>query len=1086
MDWILQNDLTCINDGSPTRMNRGTGGMSTPDTTFVTAGLSTKTKWSVVEETNMDSDHLPIVIEVKKGDIQTIDTTPFRTRWKSRNVDWKAFREAIEKRINLDRPWKRQTLGCRVERFNEILTRAGNKHVGKTKPSRRRFTMNPKVKALVRKRNQLRKEISTKRKEWLDAAAEVRVARAEAKETAWTEFVESLEVDDDVNKVWRTIKSLDKSQSGSAPNEALSHNGKTVTTNRAKADIFASHYAKVSSLKFNKQDRDEIRNTKKKIYSNGPEVECPPFTTRELNLAIKKMKRKGAPGNDDIPPSFLKELGPKARQELLAICNSSLQDADVPQLWRHGIIIPLLKQGKPASELASYRPICLTSCVVKTIERMICNRLYTMAEVNGWLCNEQAGFRKYRSTEDQIVKLIQRISDGFQARPQALRTVMVLLDYSKAYDKTWKERLLSKIHDLGTPRPITRWIAAFLRTRTAQVLVNGTKSKNARMKQGLPQGSVLSPLLFLLFINDISKVIPDDVESPLFADDASLYSQHADLLVAQGRLQVAVSAVEQWSTDNKLELNVDKSCTYFFTTSSKEHSWRPKIKLLGKDMKFGEGKNESDPKFLGVTLDKGLAFTNHVNDVCSRVTNRRKILFCLSSKQWGWKKRNLKRIYVTMIRSVMDYAAIGWQPWLSKTQFKKLEVAQNACLRAITGQYANSDLECIRAEAGVPSYRTHSDRMIAIGYEKGMRLPLNYPRREAIENEVRHRLKKSSFKQHAEKIIEELSIANAPREPISIHFGESAEIPHVNWEVTDNLDIKQSIEELGKRIDGTNADITIYTDGSCKSGTTDGGAAAVITRGTFSNPVCVEVIVEKGRVYTCSYEEEKRAMLLGINWLSGKMYKMVTFATDSLSLLQAIDNLSQDTTEIRQLLPNVCEHANLMYVPGHRDIPGNEMADEHAKRAATLTDPPDFTVPLRAAKTIIKSEIRDPPVAHHLGRLFYDKVSQDRDHKEVKTRRHATMLAQIRSGHYIGLSYYDAMVDKTETVQPTCQRCESGEIDNTEHWLTKCDATVAARRDIFGTVEIDMVDLAYHPSRIIRLAERTLVRPATVRRAQQA
>ena len=150
----------------------------------------------------------------------------------------------------------------------------------------------------------------------------------------------------------------------------------------------------------------------------------------------------------------------------------------------------------------------------------------------------------------------------------------------------------------------------------------------------------------------VSKQQPDDV-APLFADDASLYSQHADLLVAQGRLQVAVSAVEQWSTDNKLELNVDKSCTYFFTTDKKEYSWTPKIKLLGKEMKFGEGKNESDPKFLGVTLDKGLPFTNHVNDVCSRVTNRRKILFCLSSKQWGWKKRNLKRIYVTMIRWIM-------------------------------------------------------------------------------------------------------------------------------------------------------------------------------------------------------------------------------------------------------------------------------------------------------------------------------------------------------------------------------------------------------------------------------------------------
>ena len=215
------------------------------------------------------------------------------------------------------------------------------------------------------------------------------------------------------------------------------------------------------------------------------------------------MKRKGAPGADNIPPSFLKEMGPKARSELLAICNKSFAEADIPQMWRHGIIIPLLKHGKPASELESYRPICLTSCIVKLLERMISNRLYTMAERKGWLNNQQAGFRKYRSTEDQIIKLIQNISDGFQQKPRALRTVMVLLDYSKAYDRTWKERLLSKIHDLGTPRPITRWMAAFLRTRTAEVVINGTKSNQTRMKQGLPQGSVLSPLLFLLFINDI-------------------------------------------------------------------------------------------------------------------------------------------------------------------------------------------------------------------------------------------------------------------------------------------------------------------------------------------------------------------------------------------------------------------------------------------------------------------------------------------------------------------------------------------------------------------------------------------------------
>ena len=203
-------------------------------------------------------------------------------------------------------------------------------------------------------------------------------------------------------------------------------------------------------------------------------------------------------------------------------------------------------------------------------------RLYAMAETQGWLNNQQAGFRKGRSCEDQVVKLIQNISDGAQQKP-AKRTVMALLDYSKAYDRTWRERLLSKLHDYGTPRQMTRWIAAFLRTRTAEVVINGTKSKRVRLKQGLPQGSVLSPLLFILFINDITKDIPADVESPLFADDASLCGMHENLDVAQDRLQVAVSAVEQWSLDNKLDLNVKKSCTFHFSNHSGEARWRPNI-----------------------------------------------------------------------------------------------------------------------------------------------------------------------------------------------------------------------------------------------------------------------------------------------------------------------------------------------------------------------------------------------------------------------------------------------------------------------------------------------------------------------------
>ena len=189
--------------------------------------------------------------------------------------------------------------------------------------------------------------------------------------------------------------SLDGAPTSSAPNEALKHQGKTIVSNVAKANAFAKHYAQVSSLKFTADERDQNRLAKRNI--NAPAVDdqsCKPFTMGELKAAIRRIKRKGAPGADDIPPSFLKELGAKALNELLEIFNASFNRADIPQLWRHAIVIPLLKAGKPASEIASFRPISLTSCVVKLFERMITERLYNMAEQQNWIAKQQAGFCK--------------------------------------------------------------------------------------------------------------------------------------------------------------------------------------------------------------------------------------------------------------------------------------------------------------------------------------------------------------------------------------------------------------------------------------------------------------------------------------------------------------------------------------------------------------------------------------------------------------------------------------------------------------------------------------------------------------------
>ena len=170
------------------------------------------------------------------------------------------------------------------------------------------------------------------------------------------------------------------------------------------------------------------------------------------------------------------------------------------------------------------------------------------------------------------------------------------------YDYT----LLQKMMELGIPMQFIHWVAAFLRTRTAEVMINGTLSKRVRMKQGLPQGSVLSPLLFVIFINDILKELPEDVIASLFADDAAVYAMDQKLVAAQDKLQKGVSAIEKWSIDNKLDLNLKKSCTYFFSTDSHEAKWRPNILLLGSRMRFGEGERESYPQNFSVS-----AWTGH-------------------------------------------------------------------------------------------------------------------------------------------------------------------------------------------------------------------------------------------------------------------------------------------------------------------------------------------------------------------------------------------------------------------------------------------------------------------------------------------
>ena len=221
---------------------------------------------------------------------------------------------------------------------------------------------------------------------------------------------------------------------------------------------------------------------------------------------------------------MLKHLPRSGMDFLLHIFNLSWSSHSFPSIWKTSSFIPIHKMGKPLDSPASFRPISLTSCVSKLFERNILSRLLFFLESNSILSPRQAGFRPGRSTLDQILYLSQSISDGFNKSRPGSRTILSTIDFSKAFDSVWHPALFHKLISAGLPPCFRRWTQSFLFDRRACVVYQNHKSRSFRVRRGVPQGSILGPVLFSLFINDLPASLPFSVSCSLYADDLAIWS----------------------------------------------------------------------------------------------------------------------------------------------------------------------------------------------------------------------------------------------------------------------------------------------------------------------------------------------------------------------------------------------------------------------------------------------------------------------------------------------------------------------------------------------------------------------------------
>ena len=284
------------------------------------------------------------------------------------------------------------------------------------------------------------------------------------------------------------------------------------------------------------------------------------FNLLELKDAIQK-SHDTATGPDEIHYQMLKHLPENALSTLLHIFNDIWATGVFPDSWRLATVIPIPKPGKDHAEPTNYRPIALTSCLCKTLERMINKRLVWYLESNDLISSIQSGFRSERSTNDHLIRLETFIRDAFVNKEHV---VSVFFDLEKAYYTTWRYGILKDLHDLGLKGRLPLFIQSFLEDRTMQVRVGSTLSDLYDQEQGVPQGSILSTTLFNIKINNIVNCLDTKIDGSLYVDDFGICYRSKNMRTIERHLQQSINRIEDWATNNGFKFSKSKTqCVHF-------------------------------------------------------------------------------------------------------------------------------------------------------------------------------------------------------------------------------------------------------------------------------------------------------------------------------------------------------------------------------------------------------------------------------------------------------------------------------------------------------------------------------------------
>ena len=498
-----------------------------------------------------------------------------------------------------------------------------------------------------------------------------------------------------MSRFWKIIEQLSQKRTHTAPNQPITFTSgpttKTLSNNKEIATAFAKQFTSIVPL-----PPDPLaRRVKRHINRTHPlDTHTTPFTTHAVQEAIRLSGSSRAVGPDGLTIHHLKHLGPLGIQYLTLLFNLSYQHADIPPIWKSATIVPVRKPGKPSSSGPGYRPISLLCPSAKVLERLLLPELNSLP-----LSPTQHGFRTRHNTTTALLPLTHKVASGFNQPRPPHRTVTVSIDFSKAFDTVPHTKLLLALTQTTLQHNTVRWLSSYLRGRMARCRYHNTTSPYRHARTGVPQGSCISPVLFNFYVSSY----PNSPQlTTSYADDFTDSYSSPDYMTAATALSSHATQVAAWAHDRGLSISAPKSTVTLFTSETRQSHTHPPVTLHDSPLPLAR-----NPRILGVTFDPHFNFSSHISSIIARATPCLNILRLLAGSTWGQHKDTILITYISLIRSLITYAAPIWFPNCSATSIAKLQRIQNSALRIATGCVKMTAISDLHAETHVLPVRDH-------------------------------------------------------------------------------------------------------------------------------------------------------------------------------------------------------------------------------------------------------------------------------------------------------------------------------------------------------------------------------------------